>query len=832
MAHERGGKPGRSGLNASVALAAGLVLCPWLAGSAAVAERPPGSRVTKQAAMDLALRVETAEGAFVVFDAVTPEGDLRAGPAYLAYWHDASAAEVYVFDRPLRTPADVGRALIDLSRDFVVDVDAITAGAEWLPDARAAGDDRSAEGAVWLVATRNSVLQAMGFEPIVPAEEDLPMTMSAAATCGMCKFPYESTLPDGGVPWDAHRVQRTDGGIVPAFPDGVNAEVSPLEMVDRTLAAIACPPHYWWCACCGTGCTACCGSTNPCCGKSCGDGNDCTTDGCNEGGCWHYQADPCCGDPDPCCDNTHYCCGNSNRCCRSDNPCCDSPDPCCNANDSCCGDSDRCCNADNPCCGSENPCCNADDGCCGDSDRCCNADNPCCGSPDPCCNPDDGGCASNDPCFNEDNPCCENTDPCDPVCGDPCACCDDGDACTTDSCVDGVCDHSPSCSAEQKCCPNGECCNEPCEGCLDSGSLSGGTIDVTPSVVCLGGTIAFTLSGVIDSGGVKRVECSAKEPIAAVEPSYEWTLTLPPDYPPPLPPLSGSGAVATVVALGPGAYSCAFAADADRDCPPESIEIGPATRTLVFSATLSADPGKIPAKTACPTIPDFSYSEITVQWDPPECEGTLEIVEVIPDEMYLPSGDGTLDRIDATKWRYTAFDESPAEKRPKGVVVWIAAKQGVQELTRVAVWVRPTFKWWVSGHEHGPGAGMHTPTTADYMNAYLYAAWKYSPCFPGGSAFASVSIASTPLVSCPTGHFTSVDATACTDASNNVVFGESTFTRGENVAASVVGHELDHTVGADECQALTWEFDNVTCTLIGATYFSQLLQDKSAACGE
>jgi hypothetical protein len=58
------------------------------------------------------------------------------------------------------------------------------------------------------------------------------------------------------------------------------------------------------------------------------------------------------------------------------------------------------------------------------------------------------------------------------------------------------------------------CCNEPCaERCEDNGVLSGGTISVEPETVCLGDTITFTASGVVDSGGVKAINCT-KEPIA------------------------------------------------------------------------------------------------------------------------------------------------------------------------------------------------------------------------------------------------------------------------------------------------------------------------------
>jgi hypothetical protein len=60
-----------------------------------------------------------------------------------------------------------------------------------------------------------------------------------------------------------------------------------------------------------------------------------------------------------------------------------------------------------------------------------------------------------------------------------------------------------------------------------------------------------------------------------VTPTYKWTLTIPPDYPDPLPPLSGSGASVGVVALVGGTYSATFTAKAERDCPPASRTIDP-----------------------------------------------------------------------------------------------------------------------------------------------------------------------------------------------------------------------------------------------------------------
>ena len=166
-------------------------------------------------------------------------------------------------------------------------------------------------------------------------------------------------------------------------------------------------------------------------------------------------------------------------------------------------------------------------------------------------------------------------------------CDDDGKECTFDYCVGGACTHPTFCTTGEvccggtqccpvaNCCPNGVCCNESCEErCEDNGGLSGGTISVEPETVCLGETITFTASGVVDSGGVKAINCT-KEPIPPVSPTYTWNLTIPPDYPDPLPPLTGSGKVATVAANAPGTYSCTFTATADRDCPPASRTIGP-----------------------------------------------------------------------------------------------------------------------------------------------------------------------------------------------------------------------------------------------------------------
>ncbi len=142
-------------------------------------------------------------------------------------------------------------------------------------------------------------------------------------------------------------------------------------------------------------------------------------------------------------------------------------------------------------------------------------------------------------------------------------CCAVGDVCCGDECCD-----------EDRCCGNGECCAEECEECLDNGTLSGGTVTVVPQVVCIGQTITFTVDGVVDSGGLKRVDCSSTIDLPAVEPSYTWVITKPDST-----TESGSGASANVTADQAGVYSCIFTATANRDCPPADRDIGPATGT-------------------------------------------------------------------------------------------------------------------------------------------------------------------------------------------------------------------------------------------------------------
>ncbi len=326
------------------------------------------------------------------------------------------------------------------------------------------------------------------------------------------------------------------------------------------------------------------------------------------------EFDPCKDDPSGCCQD---------RCCQNPNdPCCNNPNPCCNMNDPCCHNPDRCCNPDNPCCGSDDPCCNPNDPCCGDPNRCCNPDSPCCGSPDPCCNPNDPCCGSDDPCCNDDNPCCmaaasavasglvstdesvatnsimagapccgegandpccNNIDPCCQCneagllcCGDHCceiACCGNGCRLANQVCCDGV-----PCAPEN-CCGNGVCCSDVCEKCKINGTLSGGSIAVSQDPVCVGETITFTVSGVVDDGGEKQVDCTGRMTLPAVTPICEWTVTKPDGIV--KGSTSGPTCEVTIRTTAPGPHRIDFTIKAERECPPPAITIGPKTAEAI-----------------------------------------------------------------------------------------------------------------------------------------------------------------------------------------------------------------------------------------------------------
>jgi hypothetical protein len=348
---------------------------------------------------------------------------------------------------------------------------------------------------------------------------------------------------------------------------------------------------------------------------------------------------------------------------------------------------------------------------------------------------------------------------------------------------------------------------------LDNGTLSGGIITVYPATaVCLGDLILFILTGEQDTGGMKRVDCSAKMPIDSVEPQYTWTITKPDGT-----TLGGSGPVAAVVADIPGTHSCTFTATANRECPPASREVEPATVVVTAGATLSVDPSSIPAHTAWPSMPDYSHSEVTVQWDPPDCEGRLEIVGVEPTGGYQPPNQGTLNCINANLWRYDAFDEPQSALCPEIKTVWIAAFQDELELGRASVLVHPVHTWWTTGHKHGPGGQTHPPDTSDFTNDYNFLRWKYATVLAttGGAFAGPPTIGPDTCVPCPWPFGCVYACTTCIPLMGcSVNFGTSTFASPENQAASIIGHELVHATGANECPAYRWEAEHCDGTKV------------------
>jgi len=204
--------------------------------------------------------------------------------------------------------------------------------------------------------------------------------------------------------------------------------------------------------------------------------------------------------------------------------------------------------------------------------------------------------------------------------------------------------------------------------------------------------------------------------------------------------------------------------------------------------------------------PNISQSDIIVTWDPPQCVGRLEIVELEPQQPfgYLPADEGTLTPIDANRWRYDAFDEPPNELCPDMVKIWIAAMKGDQELARTSILVWPVHTWWITNPHQ------------DFQKDYDFLGWKYAAVLAttGGAFAGPPTISTDTCVPCPDRPWPLPDGPcvyACiTDGS--VVFGTDTFSSTENQAASIIGHELVHTTGADECPAYQWEFDHAAAT--------------------
>jgi hypothetical protein len=129
---------------------------------------------------------------------------------------------------------------------------------------------------------------------------------------------------------------------------------------------------------------------------------------------------------------------------------------------------------------------------------------------------------------------------------------------------------------------------------VSSGKLEGGSITVSKAVVCSGQELTFTLTGVEDFAGKKRVNC-VEVPIQPVTPTYTWRIAKPGGT------VTGSGNVATVTAGASGIYSCRFTANAPRECAPPERKIGPKAAKAV-----KIDLIEIQNQTATPIGPGLS----------------------------------------------------------------------------------------------------------------------------------------------------------------------------------------------------------------------------------
>jgi hypothetical protein len=111
----------------------------------------------------------------------------------------------------------------------------------------------------------------------------------------------------------------------------------------------------------------------------------------------------------------------------------------------------------------------------------------------------------------------------------------------------------------------------------------------------VGATITFTASGVMDSGGIKRINCTAKQGIDGVAPMYSWVVTKPGGG-----TVSGAGSSAVVAADEPGTYTCVFTAKAVRECPPPDLPlpaaVGRAVRIHPVSVTFGGPDYKVVSK--------------------------------------------------------------------------------------------------------------------------------------------------------------------------------------------------------------------------------------------
>lgn len=111
---------------------------------------------------------------------------------------------------------------------------------------------------------------------------------------------------------------------------------------------------------------------------------------------------------------------------------------------------------------------------------------------------------------------------------------------------------------------------------MNNGTLSGGLVQCGLDPSCVGDVIDFGASGVVDSGGSKRVNCVV-QPIAPVTPTYTWKVFKPDGGL----HSQGAGQLGFFFAAEPGVYTISYTATANRDCPPPPLQLPSVTVMVV-----------------------------------------------------------------------------------------------------------------------------------------------------------------------------------------------------------------------------------------------------------
>ncbi len=223
----------------------------------------------------------------------------------------------------------------------------------------------------------------------------------------------------------------------------------------------------------------------------------------------------------------------------------------------------------------------------------------------------------------------------------------------------------------------------------------------------------------------------------------------------------------------------------------------------------------------CPDLDVLqSFAPIKAEWDPPENAGTLFVKSMeaennwnyLPADMggVLPSGPPhPIYKPADHQWWYISFIESGSELQPGLVAVKIGARDncGNELEGELKIRVKSVFDFMAGVHRRCDGQ-MVGNTVAHFTGCYEFIRWKYDGVLSTtGGSFRDFIISLDSWVSC-----SGTPARACTTPFTHVVtFATSTWAEGENVAASIVGHELRHMAcwwSCSECDSYTWEYDH------------------------